>query len=690
MIDTRNLLIEIGTEELPPKALKSLSDAFVDGLRVGLDKAQLTYQAIRPYATPRRLAALIEVLAIAQPDRESLKRGPALAAAYNAEGQPTPAVQGFARSCGVDIGMLETLTTEQGQWLSYRSRERGQPTVTLIPDIVRGSLDRLPIPKRMRWGSGTEEFVRPVHWVVLLFGGEKVEGEVLGVLAGNQTHGHRFHHPGAIELAHADDYAETLEREGHVIADFKKRRALIRTRVTAAAESLGGQAEIDPALLDEVTALVEWPSLITGDFDPRFLAIPSEILIATMKDQQRYFHVVDGAGRLLPHFITVANIDSRQPETVKRGNERVVTPRLTDAAFFWDQDRRTRLAERREQLREVVFQKQLGSVYEKTERTAALAEHISAAIGGDPALARRAAVLAKCDLLSNAVGEFPELQGVMGCYYARHDGEPAEVAQAITEHYLPRYAGDRLPATKTGIALASADRLDTLVGIFGIGQPPTGDKDPFALRRAALGVLRIIIECELDLDLHDLLRVASTQYGERFTQTAVADQVLDFMLDRLRAYFVDLEIPLDVFEAVLARRPTQPADFRRRVVAVKAFRQLPESESLAAANKRIANILKQAANGDAEVKRDLLRESAEQELARALSALRDDVTAKLRARDYTEALRQLAGLRDSVDRFFDQVMVMAEDPALRANRVALLRQLQALFMAIADISKLHA
>jgi glycyl-tRNA synthetase beta chain len=690
MTETRQLLVEIGSEELPPKALRRLSDAFLHGVLDGLQKAQIGHGQAQAYCTPRRLALAIQDLALAQPDREQEKRGPALAAARTPAGDPTPAALGFARSCGVGVEALDTLTTDQGSWLCYRLREAGRATADLLPEIVNASLHKLPIPKRMRWGQSTVEFVRPVHWVVMLLGHEIVAGEVLGITAGRHTRGHRFHHPASIELADAGQYAHVLEHTGQVLPDHEQRRGLIAAQVTAAALSLGGQAVIDPDLLDEVAALVEWPVVVTGGFDAKFLDIPAEILIATMKDQQRYFHVVDAEQRLLAFFVTVANIASSEPETIRRGNERVVTPRLTDAAFFWNTDRKTALQCRREHLHGVVFQKQLGTVFAKSERVARLAAALAAAIGGDPALAQRAGELAKCDLLSNLVGEFPELQGTMGRYFALHDGEHPEVAGAIEDHYRPRFAGDHLPQTKTGTALALAEKLDTLVGIFGIGQVPTGDKDPFALRRAGLGVLRLIIENELDLDLAHWLQVAAANFVGVFDAGPVAAKVMEFLWERLRSYLLSAEVTADTFEAVLARRPTRPLDFQRRLLAVAAFRRLDESASLAAANKRIGNILRQSA-GDVQQAwlAEHLVEPAEKKLAEALNLVRVEVRRLLDTGDYTGALRALAGLRTEIDTFFDAVLVFAEDPNLRSNRVALLREIHALFMDVADVSQLQ-
>jgi glycyl-tRNA synthetase beta chain len=691
MTETKNLLIEIGTEELPPKALKRLSESFAEGIRAGLNKAQLPHGDLCLYATPRRLAALVQGLVTAQPDRETLRRGPALSAAFDGEGQPTKATLGFARSCGVEVSQLETIETEQGRWLGFRALEKGQVTEALIPDIVRQALAGLPIPKRMRWGVGEAEFVRPVHWVVLLFGNEVIEAGILGIQAGRTTRGHRFHYPDPIVLSEPAGYAQVLKGTGHVIPDFEDRRFVIQAQVEAAAKALGGVAIIDPDLLDEVTALVEWPVVIAGSFDPRFLAIPAEVIIATLKDQQRYFHLLDEDGRLLPSFITVSNIDSSNPETVRRGNERVVVPRLTDAAFFWEQDRRQPLNARREMLKGVVFQKQLGTLHDKSERIANLASEIAPRIGGNPEWARRAAQLSKCDLLTNLVGEFPELQGVMGRYYANHDGEPDEVAEALDEQYLPRFAGDRLPKTPTGQALAIADKLDTLVGVFGIGQVPTGDKDPFALRRAAIGVLRIIIERRLDLDLEAILTQAAANYSGLFNAPEVVSKVFDFMMDRLRGYFLEDGATPDAFEAVvLARRPTKPEDFGQRLRAVMEFRKLPAAESLAQANKRIGNILRQAVEEPkAIINVTLLVESAEMELAKELARIDALVQPKLQGRDYTGALQDLAGLRESVDNFFDRVLVMCDDLPLRHNRLALLKNLRDRFLAVADISRLQ-
>ena len=689
MSDRRDLLIEIGTEELPPKALLRLSQAFTEGVRKGLEQAALEFGDVHSYAAPRRLAIWIEQLASAQADREQIRRGPALTAAFDGEGNPTSGAKGFARSCGVEIEQLEKLETDKGAWLIHRALEQGRETAALIPNLVDQALAQLPIPKRMRWGAGTAEFVRPVHWVVLLFGDAVIDTEILGVKSSRETRGHRFHHPQPIYIGEPAAYAPLLETEGRVMADFATRREAIRGQVIEAGVACDGRALIDAGLLDEVTALVEWPVAVVGDFETRFLDVPSEALISTMQDNQKYFPVVDAQGKLLPHFITIANIVSRDPQEVKAGNERVVRPRLADAAFFWNQDRKQRLEARSDKLAGMVFQSKLGTLLDKQKRVAQLAGRIADLIGGERQLAERAALLAKCDLLTQMVFEFPELQGVMGAYYAQHDGEPAEVAQALDEQYRPRFAGDALPATTTGQALAIADRLDTLVGIFAIGQPPTGDKDPFALRRAALGLLRILIEGRRDLDLADLLQGAAAGFPAPLKAHAAVESVFDFMMERLRAYYTDAGIAPEVFEAVRVQRPTRPLDFHARLHAVTEFRALPEAESLAAANKRIGNILRKTDETiPAAVETARLIDTAELDLANALDALGADVTEQFDRGDYTEGLRRLAALREPVDRFFDNVMVMTEDASLRGNRLALLQQMQGLFLRVADLSRL--
>ncbi len=694
MTNSRDLLIEIGTEELPPKALKRLSEAFGAGVTDGLKNADLAHGEVSLYASPRRLAVLVRGLAEAQADKTIERRGPALAAAFDDEGCPTRAAEGFARSCGVaSVDDLDRIETDKGAWLMYRAEQPGQASVELIPDIVRAALDKLPIPRRMRWGALAAEFVRPVHWVVLLFGDEVIETEILAVASGRETRGHRFHHPGALYIAEPAAYAPLLETEGFVVADFTARREAVRAQVLEAGARLGGEAVIDEALLDEVTSMVEWPVAIAGDFEERFLDVPAEALISTMKANQKYFHVVDADGKLMPHFVTVANINSRQPERVREGNERVIRPRLSDAEFFWTQDRKRRLDSHIDELKNIVFQQKLGTLYDKAERVANLAGFVADSLGANREWAERAAWLAKCDLMTEMVYEFPELQGIMGRYYALHDGEPEEVALAQDEQYMPRHAGDELPATPTGQALAIADKLDTIAGMFGIQQPPTGSKDPFALRRAALGLLRIIIERQLPLELGAAIQAAVDGLDDRITAEGVSEKVFDFMMDRLRAYYADIGVTPDVFDAVHARRPTRPLDFDRRVRAVNHFRSLPQADSLTAANKRIANILQQAQEKGIAVPGTVdnakLAEDAEKTLAERLIELEQEVIPLFDARDYEPALARLADLREAVDRFFDDVMVMVDDEALRANRLALLAKLRNLFLRVADLSRLQ-
>ena len=686
----RDFLVELGTEELPPKALRRLAEAFAEGVRAGIAKCELPHGDIQYYATPRRMAVLVHELAEAQPDRNMERRGPAVAAAFDDEGNPTKAAQGFARSCGVSVDQLERLENDQGAWLVYRSVQRGVATAELLAGIVEQALAALPTPKRMRWGSLRVEFVRPVHWLVMLFGDAVIDAELYGVRSGRESRGHRYHHSGTINISEPRAYAPLLETEGHVMPDYAARKEAIRGQVAEAAKSAGGTAVIDEDLLDEVTALVEWPVALLGDFETRFLDLPPEPLISTMQGNQKYFPVVDAKGKLLPHFITVCNIDSRDPAQVRAGNERVIRPRFSDAAFFWEQDRRLPLEQRREDLKKVLFQAKLGTLYDKTERLQPVAGEIASHLGGNRDWAVQAAALAKCDLLTHMVGEFPEVQGIMGRYYALAEGLPAEVAGALDEQYWPRFAGDHLPVSVSGRALAIADKLDTLVGTFAIGQIPSGDKDPYALRRAALGVLRTMIECGLALDLKELLEHAARAYPENLAAGNAVEQVFDFMMERLRAYYHESGTSPDVFDAVLAQRPTRPFDFEMRIRAVTTFRAMPEAESLAAANKRIRNILKQAEERiPAEVDVAQLVEPAERALYQQLAALSDEVTPLFDAGDYTPALQRLAGLHEAVDGFFDKVMVMTDEEKLRRNRLALLARLNGLFLRAADFSRLQ-
>jgi len=712
----RDFLVEIGTEELPPKSLADLSRAFADGIVAGLAAAGLAHGPVTPYATPRRLALKIARLAERQPDVQVRRKGPPVTAAFDANGQPTRAALAFAESCGTAVERLDRVEEPKGVFLFYTGLRQGRDTGELLPGIVQLSLDGLPIAKRMRWGSGSAEFVRPVHWVVMLFGKDVVPCTLLDVPAGDTTRGHRFHAPRPIKVSPAS-YAGRLEAAGRVVASFAERRDRIRTGVEVLARELGGVTLLDAALLDEVTALVEWPVPVAGRFEERFLTLPPEVVVATVQEHQRYFPVRDPQGRLTPWFITVSNIESRDPAQVRAGNERVVRPRLADAAFFWDSDLKQPLDARRKALGEVTFQKQLGSVLAKSDRVASLAERVAELSGADATLTHRAADLAKCDLMTSMVGEFPELQGLMGRYYALAADEHPEVAAAIEEQYRPRFAGDALPATGAGTALAVADKLDTIVGIFAAGQKPSGAKDPFGLRRAALGILRIVVEKRIDVDLQalidvallavraDMQAVAAERAGPRDANTLVATgtfpalagpdpvaaEVYEYVMERLRAYYVegDRGITTEMFDAVLARRPVSPLDFDARIRALSAFLSLPDAASLAAANKRIANILRKAGQ-EVPVRVDaaLLQHTAERQLAAALEGLREEVEGLLARRQYEAAMRRLSTLRPHVDAFFDGVLVMAENPAVRANRLALLEALARLFGETADLSRL--
>lgn len=684
-VDT--LLLELGAEELPPTALDALSDAFAAGIEKGLQDAEIPFETVVAYATPRRLAVQVTGLADKQPDREVERRGPALAAAFK-DGAPTKAAEGFARSCGVSVDELIHLETDKGTWLGFQEQQQGESVQALLPEMIRKTLQSLPVPKNMRWGASRVEFSRPVHWLVALYGSDVIAAEALGLEASRTTYGHRFHAPDAIQLEHADDYLAALEN-AYVLAERQRRRERIREQVLAEAEVQEANAVIDENLLVEVSGLVEWPVALTGSFDERFLEVPAECLISSMKANQKYFHLLDDQGKLKPLFITISNIESQDPEQVISGNEKVIRPRLADAAFFYDTDRKQTLASRISQLESVVFQQQLGTLADKARRSTAIATFIAERIHGNVAHAQRAVALAKCDLVTEMVLEFPELQGIMGRYYAEQDGEPVDVAQALEEQYLPRFASDAIPQSLTGQALALADRLDTLVGIFGIGQRPTGAKDPFALRRASIGVLNILVKGELNLDLRELLQVAADQHQNLPKADGLVEDVLTYMLDRFRAWGQDEGISAEMYLAVRARPVTKPLDFARRLRAVKAFAQREEAAALAAANKRVSNILsKQEHDGSTQVETSLLQESAEKALFEAVTASQQQVAPLFAAGDYQQALDALATLREPVDAFFDQVMVMADDDTIRRNRLALLASLQALFLEVADISQL--
>jgi len=689
MAEVRDFLVELGTEELPPTALKRLSDAFAEGIKAGLEKADIPFAEVKALATPRRLAVLVKELAVAQPDREVQRRGPALQAALDADGNPTKAAAGFARSCGVEFDQLEKMETPKGTWLVFNTVQKGTQTADLMPELINKSVAQLPVPKRMRWGASRIEFSRPVHWLVSLFGSEVVDCEVLGLKAGRSTMGHRFHHNEVIELASTDGYVETL-RNAFVLVDMEERREVIRKQVNEEASKLGAVAEIDEDLLDEVNGLVEWPVALTGSFEDRFLEVPAACLISSMKEHQKYFHLVDNSGNLKPNFITVSNIVSKDPAQVIAGNEKVIRPRLSDAAFFFETDKKKPLAERIDALKTVTFQKQLGSIYDKSQRVSQIAQFIAEQIGGDKAKAQRAADLSKCDLVTEMVLEFTDLQGIMGAHYAANDGEDAEVAQSLNEQYMPRFAGDELPATQTGMALAIADRIDTLVGIFGIGQRPTGDKDPFALRRATIGILSILVKNKLDIDLKALIELSIAQHGDLPKAEGLADDVLNYMLDRFRAWYQAEGIPAETFLAVRSRPVSNAYDFDRRVQAVTAFSKLDEAEALSAANKRVNNILaKQNYQGNAQVDTALLSEDAEKVLAEQVAAKQAELAPLFAAADYQAALNSLASLRAPVDNFFDNVMVMADDEQVKNNRLALLASLSSLFLEVADIALLQ-
>ncbi|MNO60911.1 Glycine--tRNA ligase beta subunit [compost metagenome] len=682
-MSAQDFLVELGTEELPPKALASLGDAFLAGIEKGLQAAGLNYTGKQVYAAPRRLAVLIRQLDVQQPDRSINIDGPPLQAAFK-DGEPTQAALGFAKKCGVDLSEID----QTGAKLRFSQHIPGKATTGLLPTIVEDSLNDLPIPKRMRWAASREEFVRPTQWLVMLLGDQVVDCTILSQKAGRESRGHRFHHPENVVITTPANYVEDL-RKAYVLADFAERRELISKRTAELAMQQEGSAIVPPALLDEVTALVEWPVPLVCSFEERFLEVPQEALITTMQDNQKYFCLLDSEGKLLPRFITVANVESRDPKQIVQGNEKVVRPRLTDAEFFFKQDKKQPLETFNERLKNVVFQAQLGTVYDKAERVSRLAAFIAPLIGGDAQRAGRAGLLSKCDLATEMVGEFPEMQGVAGYYYALNDGEPEDVALALNEQYMPRGAGAELPQTLTGAAVAIADKLDTLVGIFGIGMLPTGSKDPYALRRAALGVLRILIEKQLDLDLTGAVEFAVKQFGAKVKAAGLAEQVLEFIFDRLRARYEDEGIDVATYLSVRALQPGSALDFDQRVQAVQAFRKLPEAEALAAVNKRVSNLLSKAEGAIADhVEPKYFDNANEFSLYSAIQQADQAVQPMAAARQYSESLARLAALRDPVDAFFEAVMVNAEDAKVRANRYALLSRLRGLFLGVADISLL--
>ncbi|MUK29327.1 glycine--tRNA ligase subunit beta [Aliivibrio fischeri] len=685
----KNFLIELGTEELPPTALRSLAEAFASNFEAELKAADLAHQGVKWYATPRRLALKIAELAESQADKVVEKRGPAVSAAFDADGNPTKAAQGWARGNGITVEQADRLKTDKGEWLLHKEEVKGKPVQELVVDFAAKALAGLPIPKAMRWGNSDIQFIRPVKTLTILLGDELIEGSILGVSSARTIRGHRFMGESEFTIDSADQYPAILEERGKVMADYDARKAIILADSEKAAAAVGGKADLEDDLVEEVTSLVEWPVVLTAKFEEEFLKVPSEALVYTMKGDQKYFPVYDENKKLLPNFIFVSNIESKEPRHVIEGNEKVVRPRLADAEFFFNTDRKRPLIDRLPELEQAIFQKQLGTIKDKTDRITELAGYIAEQIGADVEKSQRAGLLAKCDLMTSMVFEFTDTQGVMGMHYATHDGEDEQVALALYEQYMPRFAGDDLPSTDISSAVAMADKLDTLVGIFGIGQAPKGS-DPFALRRAALGVLRIIVEKEYNLDLVDLVAKAQSLFGDKLSNADVATDVIDFMLGRFRAWYQDEGFSVDIIQAVLARRPTKPADFDKRVKAVSHFRELDAAESLAAANKRVGNIL---AKFDGELAQEidlaLLQEDAEKALAEKVEILAEALEPVFAAGNYQEALSRLAELREPVDAFFDNVMVMADDEALKTNRLTLLNKLRNLFLDIADISLLQ-
>jgi glycyl-tRNA synthetase beta chain len=691
-MNTHDFLVEIGTEELPPKALLKLSESFGSGLTAGLTTSALEFDSVKTFATPRRLAVLVRGLATEQPNSKIEKYGPALKAAFDDKGEATKAALGFAKSCGVELSELGQINKDGVDKLYYASEKEGAATVTILPEMVKQALAQLPIPKRMRWGSSRDEFVRPVHWCVMLFGSEVVDCNVFGIKSGLSTMGHRFHRNHEIKITSPESYESVLEESGSVIVDFSKRRELIRGQVLAKAKELNATAIINDGLLDEVAALVEFPVVLAGNFEANFLTVPPEALILAMQSHQKYFCLVDSDGKLVPSFIFIANIRSKDPAQVVAGNEKVIRPRLADAMFFYHTDLKEPLEAKLAQLQTVVFQEKLGTVLDKTNRVQLLAVHIAEQLGANEEYCARAASLAKCDLVTNMVGEFADLQGLMGSYYAKASGEPDEVAEAIREQYLPRFAGDELPHTKTGQVLSIAEKLDTMCGLFSIGQPPTGSKDPFAIRRAALGILRILVESSIELDIRKAIAFSLSQFESKTKTDDIAQQVFDFLFERFRAWYQDQQISSEIFLSVFAVKPASPLDFDRRIQAVNTFTKLKQSSSLAAANKRVSNLLDKQGwdSSKVEVDPELFELDAETALFNGIQAKSASLEASLVAGDYAAYLSELAELEQPVDGFFTDVLVMSDDLAVRANRLALLSKLRLLFFNVADISFLHS
>ncbi|EMC3731918.1 glycine--tRNA ligase subunit beta [Vibrio cholerae] len=685
----KEFLIELGTEELPPKQLRTLAEAFAANFAAEMAAADIAHEGVTWFATPRRLALKVANLAESQPDRVVEKRGPAVNVAFDADGKPTKAAEGWARGNGITVEQAERLVTDKGEWLLFKEQVQGQQTASVVVEMAAKALANLPIAKPMRWGDKETQFIRPVKTLTILFGSELIQGEILGVASARTLRGHRFMGEAEFTIESAEQYPAILEERGKVIADYATRKAMIIEGSQQAAQQLGGIADLEDALVEEVTSLVEWPVVMTAKFEEKFLKVPAEALVYTMKGDQKYFPVYDASKKLLPNFIFVSNIESKEPRHIVEGNEKVVRPRLADAEFFFNTDRKRPLVDRLPLLENAIFQQQLGTIKDKTDRITELAGYIAEQIGADVEKSKRAGLLAKCDLMTSMVFEFTDTQGVMGMHYARHDGEAEEVAVALNEQYMPRFAGDELPSRGVSAAVAMADKLDTIVGIFGIGQAPKGS-DPFALRRASLGVLRILVEYGYQLDLVDLIAKAKSLFGNRLTNANVEQEVIEFMLGRFPTWYQDAGFSIDIIQAVLARNPTKPADFDQRVKAVSHFRALEEAEALAAANKRVGNILaKYDGELGEEIDLALLQEDAEKALAEAVEIMAEALEPAFATGNYQEALSKLAGLRAPVDAFFDNVMVMADDEALKKNRLTLLNKLRNLFLQIADISLLQ-
>jgi len=690
MAETNDLLVEIGTEELPPRALLTLSTAFADEISQGLRNANLDFGLVERFATPRRMAVRIRSLVNTQPDQTLKRKGPALKAAYDDQGNPTKAALGFARSCRVDLSELETEGEGKTARLIFTQNKQGAPTTSLLLDIIRNALKALPIPKRMRWGDLESEFVRPVHWFVVLFGSEQVTGKILDVATGNVTYGHRFHHPEPLTLSHPSEYEDVLRTQGFVEPDFAARKDLIRNNVLALASSVNGKARIDSELLDEVCSLTEWPVAVIGSFDSDFLNLPSEPLIETMQKNQKYFPILNLDGSLKANFITIANIESKDPDQIISGNERVITPRFKDAAFFWKQDLKKSLHQFIPALSDVVYQKQLGTLFDKAQRLASLSGYIASKINADEINVKRAALLCKCDLLTDMVGEFGSLQGIMGKYYAHSSGENSDVCSAIEEHYLPRYAGDTLPITQTGQILALADKLDTLIGIFATGQKPSGVKDPFGLRRSSLGILRILIEIPLELDLLQLLEKTAELFPKSLNAPSSVTDVYKYIIDRLKPYYNERKISGSTIDSVLAVAPSIPLDIHKRIIAIEEFKTLPQSQSLSAAHKRSNNILKKSTESPGDlIKPQYFQANEEKELYEKIIEFENLIDPLLASSSYSDILILLAGLKVPVDNFFDKVMVNVDEDNIRNNRISLLNKLSHMFTHVADLSRLQ-